>query len=89
MFPSWKLKGSHTFTTQSATVESNKADEDSGMKPEGEEEAKSSAGEDTEISGGVGGADQSVKYIVHFANAVELYQRKTKAVFDAVVLTIS
>ena len=40
------LKSNHTFTTQSATVESNEAEEDSGSKPEGEEEAEFSAGED-------------------------------------------
>ena len=45
-------------------------------KPEGEEEAKSSAGEDAETLSGIGGADQSVGYIVCFANMVELYQRK-------------
>ena len=48
------------------------------MKPEGEEEAKSSAGEDVESSGRGGGEDQSVRYIVHFANAVELYQKKNQ-----------
>ena len=57
-------------------MESNEAEEDSGKKPEGEEEAMSSASEDAETSSGVGGADQSVRYIVHFANGVELYQRK-------------
>ena len=46
------------------------------MKPEREEEAKSSAGEDTETLSVVGEADQSVGYIVCFANAVKLYQRK-------------
>ena len=51
-------------------------EEDSSMKPEGEEETRSSAGEDTEALGGVGGADQSVGYIVHFTNTVSLYQRK-------------
>ena len=76
-FPSQKLKGSHTFTAWSTTVENNKAEEDSGMKPKGEEEAESSAREDPETSGGVGGADYSVGYIVHFASMVELYQRKT------------
>ena len=76
LFLSWKLKGSHTFTAQSATVESNKAEEDSCVKEEEEEEAKSSAGEDAETSSGVGGVDQSVGYIVHFANVIKLYQRK-------------
>ena len=54
-------------------MKSNGAAEDSGTKAG---ETKSSDGEDPEISSGVGGADQSVGYIVHFANAVELYQRK-------------
>ena len=81
LFPFQKLKGSHTLTTWSATVESNEAEEDSGTKPEGEEKAKSSAGEDAETSSGVGGADQSVGYIVHFANVVELYQRKSRNCF--------
>ena len=43
--------------------------------PEGVEEAKSSTGEDADTSSGAWGVDQSVGYIVHFANAVELYQR--------------
>ena len=76
LFPFQKLKGNHNFTGQSTTVESNEAKEDSGMKPEGEKEPESSAGEDAETSSGVGGADQSVGYIVHFASTVELYQRK-------------
>ena len=46
------------------------------MNPGGEEEAESSAGEDMETSSRVGGADQSVGYIVHFANVVKLYQKK-------------
>ena len=62
-------------------MESNKPEEDLGVKPEGEEEAESSAGEDVETSSGVGGADQSVGYIVHFANVVEMYQRKIQNCF--------
>ena len=76
LFPAQKLKGNHTSTAQSTIVESTEADEDLSVKPEREEEAESSAEEDTETSNRVGGADQSVGYIVHFANAVELYQRK-------------
>ena len=75
LFPSQKLKGRCTFTTQSATVESNKAEEDSGAKSEGEEEPEPSAGEEAETSSGVG-TDHLVGYIVHFANMVELYQKK-------------
>ena len=37
LFPSCKLKGSHTFTAQWATVECNEAAEDSGTKAEEEE----------------------------------------------------
>ena len=48
LFPSQWLKGNNTFTAQSATVEINEAEEDSGMKLEAEEEAKPSAGKDAE-----------------------------------------
>ena len=34
LFPSRKLKGNHTFTAQSAIVESIGAEEDSSVKPE-------------------------------------------------------
>ena len=78
LFPSHKLKGNCTFTAQSATVENNKAEEDSGVKPEGEEEAESTAGEDVETSNKGEEADQSVGYIVCCANAVELYQNKNQ-----------
>ena len=62
-------------------VESNRGAEDSGMKAEEEEEDESSEGESQETWSGVGGADQSVGYIVHFANVVKLYQRKTQNCF--------
>ena len=32
-------------------------------------------------SGGVGGADQSVGYIVHFSHVIEVYQRKKQNCF--------
>ena len=47
LFPSQKLKGSHTFTASSTTLESNEAEEDSDVNPE---EAESSAGDDAEAS---------------------------------------
>ena len=47
----------------------------SSVKPEGEEEAESSEGEDSEISSWVDGTDQLISYIIHFANAVNLFQR--------------
>ena len=81
MFPFWKLKGNHTFNAQSATVENNEAEEDSGAEPEGEEGTESSAGKDPETSSGVGGTDQSFGYIVHFANVVRLYQKKNQNCF--------
>ena len=51
------------------------------MKAEEQEEAKSSDGENPETLSGVGGVDQLVGYIVHFANAVKLYQRKNQNCF--------
>ena len=76
LFPSQKVKGNCTFTAWSTTVKSNEAEEDPDMKPEEEEEAKSSAGEDAKTLSRVGGVDESVGYIVHFTNVVKLYQRK-------------
>ena len=51
------------------------------VKPEREEEAQSSTEEDTKTSSGVGGADQLVGNIVHFATVVKLYQRKSQNCF--------
>ena len=65
------------------------AEEDSGVKPEGKEEADSSDGEDPETLSGTGGADQPVSYIIHFVNAVKLYQKKIEIVSDVVVLNTS
>ena len=76
LFPSRKLKGNSTFTTHSAIVKSIGAEEDWSVKPEGEEEAESSDEEDPETLSGIGGADQPIGHIIHFANVVELYQRK-------------
>ena len=76
LFLSRKLKGSHTFTAQSAAVEDPETEEVSGPKPDGDKEAKCSAEEDTGMSGEVGSIDQSLGYIVQVANAVELYQKK-------------
>ena len=49
--PSWKLKGSHTFTARSAMVESNRVAEDLGTKEEETGEVESSDGEDPETLG--------------------------------------
>ena len=68
-------------------MESTEAEEDSSVKPEREEEAESSAEEDAETFSGVGGADQLVGYIVHFANPVELIRGKIEIVLDVVVLS--
>ena len=67
LFPSRKLKGSHTFTAQPAAVEDHEIEEDSGPKHNGDKEAESSAEEDTLLS-----------YIMWFTNAVKLYQKKKK-----------
>ena len=62
-------------------MESNGVAEGSGTKAEEAEEAKSSDGEDPEISSRVEGVDQLVGYIVHFDNAFEMYQRKKPKLF--------
>ena len=56
-------------------VESNRVTEESRTKAEKAEDAESSDEENPEISSGISEADQSVGYIICFANAVELYQR--------------
>ena len=76
LYPSRKLKGSCTFTACSAILKSIGAEEDLSVKPEGEEVAESSDEKDSETSTVIGGADQLVRYIVCFANVVDLYQRK-------------
>ena len=76
LFPSRKLKGNHTFTALSAIVESTGTKENSSVKPKGEDEAESSDGEDPETSSEIGRAHQPFGYIIHFANAVDLYQKK-------------
>ena len=81
LFPSLKLKGNFTFTAQSATVGNNKAEEDSGVKPEGEGEAEYLAREDVEILSRGLGADQSVWYIICCVNAVKLYQKENQNCF--------
>ena len=78
--PSQKLKGNWTFTVWLATVEANGVGEDLDAKPEWEEEVESSA-EDPEASSGLCGTDQLISYIVCFAKAVELYQKKTQNCF--------
>ena len=77
LFPSQKLKGSHTFTARSVMVESNRVPEDSGTI----EEVESFDREDPKTSGGVKGADQSLGYIVHLVSTVELYQKKNQNCF--------
>ena len=81
LFPSRKLKGNHTFTAKSAIVESIGAEEESSVKPEGEEEAESSDGEDPESSSGIGGVDEPVGYIIHFSNVIEQYQKRKSKLF--------
>ena len=73
LFPSWKLKGGDTLTARSATLESNEVAEVSDTNVE---KVKSLGGEDPEIFSGIEGSDQSLSYIIYFANAVELYHKK-------------
>ena len=74
--PSRKLNGSSTFTAWSKVVEYHETEEDSGPKPDGENEAESSVEEDVGTSGEVGDVDPTLGYITCFANAVELCQKK-------------
>ena len=60
LFPVRKLKDNHTFMALSAIVESNGTEEDLSVKPEEEEEAESSDGEDQETLSWIGGADQAI-----------------------------
>ena len=48
--------------------------------PEGEEEVESSEG-DLETPSEIGEADQPLSYIIQFANAVEIYQKKNQNCF--------
>ena len=76
LFPSRNLKGNCTFMGQSAIVESIGTEESLSVKPEGEEEAESSDGEDPETLSEIGRADRPFGYIICLANAVEQYQKK-------------
>ena len=67
LFPSRKLKGSCTFTAKSTAVEDHETEEDSGPKPNGDKEAKSSAEEDMGMLGEIGNVDPSLGYITQFA----------------------
>ena len=58
-------------------VEDHEAEEDSGPKHNGEKEAKSSVEDNTGLAGEVGDVDLSLGYITWFANALELYQKKS------------
>ena len=69
-------------------MESDGVTGDVGTKG-GEAEAAGSSNEETlETLSGFGGADQLVGYIICFANAVKLYQKKTEIASDVAVLTI-
>ena len=78
LFSLCKLKGNDSFATWVATIGNDKARKDSSVKPEGEGEIRSSAGKEVEASSWPGKTDQSIEYIVCFAKAVELYQKKNR-----------
>ena len=81
LFPSKELKGNCTLTAQSAAVEDLEMEEDSGPKPDEEKEIKSPAEEDAGMTGEIGDVNLSLGYIMWFANAVELYQKKNHSCF--------
>ena len=84
LFPSRKLKGNHTFTAQSTIVKSTRAEEGLSVKPEGEEEAESSAEEDAETSSRVSGT-----YHLFCQCSQAVIRGKIKIVSNVVVLTTS
>ena len=87
LFPSHKLKGNHTFTTQTAITGNDEAEEDSSVKQEGDMEP--SADKDVEASSRVGEMDQTIEYIICFIKVVELYQKKNKNCLGMGVLITS
>ena len=89
VFPSQKLKGNCAFTTQSATVKRSKAEDDSYMKPEGEEEAKSSVEEDAEPKVELEEWISQLGILSILPTWLSCIRGKVKIVSDAVVLTIS
>ena len=60
------------------TLGNDEAGKDSGAKPEGEGETELSAGKEVEAPSRGGETDLSVEYIIPFAKAVELYQKKNR-----------
>ena len=76
LFPSHKLKGNCTLTTQAATIENDEGEADSSAKQVGEGEMEPLADEEVKVSGRVGGTDQPMEYIVCLTKAFELYQQK-------------
>ena len=62
-------------------MEDQEPEEDSGPKSDGEKEAKSFAEEDAGTTGEVGNVDSLLGYIMQYANAVELYQKKNRNCF--------
>ena len=81
LFPSRKLKGSCTFTAQSVVADDRETEEDSGPKPNREMEAESSAEVDMGMLVEIGDVDPFLGYIMWFAIAVELYQKKNHNCF--------
>ena len=54
------------------------AEEDPGVELERKGETEPSADEEVEVSGEIKETDHAIKYIAHFVNAIELYQKKKK-----------
>ena len=59
------------------TVGNDEVEADSGVKQEGEGEMEPSADEEVKTSGRVGGTDQPMEYIIHFARQSNCTNRKT------------
>ena len=81
LFPLHNLKGNCTFTAQAVTIGSNEVDKNSSAKREGDAETTTSAAEEAKTSAREGGIDQCMEYIIHFANAVKLYEQRNRSCF--------
>ena len=78
LFPLYKLKDNHTFSSQVVTIGNAEGKADSDKKQEGEGEMEPSVAKEFEVSGGVEGTDQPKEFIICFAKVVKLYQQKTE-----------
>ena len=81
LFLSCKLKVNCTFTAWAMTVGSNEGEENSSTKQGGDGETKSSADKEAKTSGGVGGMNQPMEYIIHFCQGSQTIPAEKQKLF--------